>query len=660
LIFGKRGATWIFYSWFVAGVLGLTLSLYGLTGVEASMLMEPTWNVGDATRLMLHADNTWSGPGGWLKTIKWTVGSRSGGRRRSPSWLWFALALPSMLVFLAWPLSGLTMEVTQGYYHASSAIRANMTGFFYDTFNERDPDEAYVNAALLWRSGQVARIPGQGIIYTPEGFDRSQAAFLKQVPAVLPKDDGVPTMFLAAQSDNPTEGNIWGLLLQYKCSIVDKAEDFHIINKVHNSTSSDSRSANDERQVPRANDHGPRLLKDGKVAVYTLNQTDGSWAENLDAVADFGFEVWPSNKTGLPLTTIVAPHLHDCYLNIFRNDTGDYPGIHQEQIFELGLWQRLRRGYISNETPLRYDFSIDHTVKGYNATHDVRDFRGLSAKDYRTSEPLPMTAIGVQCRASSSLGSADINGVKSTYSNFQRTDTPMSKVYDTFDRCARRFNAAVPYQILTHWTLGPQWLSSLFKSSDAPPRFYGHQFSGLEVLDFFKGLQKSNPRVQLGYLQAEQLRRSLLHAYASYAVSLMYNGEQAYTTQNGSQLTFLSPNATEFQSGQVIKPGVMPAIIPLALFGIWALVSSALGIVYGFRRRWTETLDGHTMFRIGAELTDHHRRELLKTTNIVVKKEDCVALDDIPGLVGDTKPEIWPGRIGLVKEGRADKKKLYE
>jgi hypothetical protein len=140
----------------------------------------------------------------------------------------------------------------------------------------------------------------------------------------------------------------------------------------------------------------------------------------------------------------------------------------------------------------------------------------------------------------------------------------------------------------------------------------------------------------------------------------MYNGEQAYTTQNGSQLTFLSPNATEFQSGQVIKPGVMPAIIPLALFGIWALVSSALGIVYGFRRRWTETLDGHTMFRIGAELTDHHRRELLKTTNIVVKKEDCVALDDIPGLVGDTKPEIWLGRIGLVKEGRADKKKLYE
>lgn len=130
--------------------------------------------------------------------------------------------------------------------------------------------------------------------------------------------------------------------------------------------------------------------------------------------------------------------------------------------------------------------------------------------------------------------------------------------------------------------MGNQWLSSLFKSSDAPPPFYGHEFSGLDVLNFFKTLHENNPRVQLGYLQAEQMRRSLLHAYASYAVSLMYHGEQAYTTQNGSQLTFLSPNATEFQPGQVIKPGVMPAIIPLALFGTWALISSALGIAYGF------------------------------------------------------------------------------
>lgn len=48
LAFGPPGATWVFYSWFVAGVVGLNLSLYGLAGVEAGMLMEPAWQVGDA------------------------------------------------------------------------------------------------------------------------------------------------------------------------------------------------------------------------------------------------------------------------------------------------------------------------------------------------------------------------------------------------------------------------------------------------------------------------------------------------------------------------------------------------------------------------------------------------------------------------------------
>jgi hypothetical protein len=643
LTFRQQGTTWIFYSWFVEGVLGLAFSLYGLAGVEACMLMEPTWNVGNATKLMLHADKTWSGPGGWLKTFKWALGSRMDGRRyrRLPSGLWFVLAMPSMLVFIAWPLSGLTMEVTQGYYHASSATRANMTGFYYNTFNERDPDEAYVNAALLWRSVQAARVPGQGIIYTPEGYDRSKSAFLGQLPALLPKDDGIPLMFLAAQSSKPTEGSVWGLLLQYNCSIIDKAEDFSIINKV-------------------AKVSKPKAFADGGNTVFVMNQTDGSWASNSNAFVKIGVDVWPRNKTDMSIAAFFAPHMNDCYFNT-ADGFEDYPGMYQEQVSELELWQSLQEGDISSNTPLSYDFSIKDPVKGYDTIHNVRDFRGLSVKDYSKSEPLPMTAIGVKCKASSSLGSADINGVSSTYSNFQRTDTPVSTVYDTFDKCARRLNAAVPHQILTHSTLGQQWFSSLFKSSDAPPPFYGHKQFNTSVGEFLVGirLEKYNPRVQLGYLQAEQLRRSLLHAYASYAVSLMYSGEQAYTTQNGYKLTFLNPNATEFQSGQVIKPGGMPAIIPLALFGIWAIISSALGMVYGFRRRWTETLDGHTTFRIGAELTDHDRRVLLRTTNIGVKQDDA-ALDVIPGLAGDTKPEMWLGRIGLVKGSKAEKKKLYE
>jgi hypothetical protein len=81
--------------------------------------------------------------------------------------------------------------------------------------------------------------------------------------------------------------------------------------------------------------------------------------------------------------------------------------------------------------------------------------------------------------------------------------------------------------------------------------------------------------------------------------------------------------------------------------------------MYGFWWRWTEILDGHAMFRMGAELLDQGRRVLLKTSNIM-KKEDRAALDGILALAGDTKPEMWLDRIELVNGVKADKKKPYE
>ena len=66
MVFGSPGATWMFYSLFIAGVVRLKLRLYELAGVEADMLMKPAWDVGDAMRLMMHADRTWSGPGHWF------------------------------------------------------------------------------------------------------------------------------------------------------------------------------------------------------------------------------------------------------------------------------------------------------------------------------------------------------------------------------------------------------------------------------------------------------------------------------------------------------------------------------------------------------------------------------------------------------------------
>lgn len=637
ITFGLRGAKWIFYSWFVAGVLGLGLSLYGLTGIEAAMLMESTWNVGNATRLMLHADSTWSGPGGWLKTLKWALLPGKG--RRSPPCLWYMLALPSILIFIAWPLSGLTMETTQGYRRPDVTSPASLAGFSYDTFNERGSGEAFLSAEVVWRSRAEARIPGVGIVYTPEGFDRSQTAFLNKLPVVLPRNEGVPPLFLVPQAETPVEGNHWGLLLHYNCIIIDQAQDFQLLSEFNRSQSRYSRLKAFDGQ--RANAYHETK---GTTGLTVINNTEGSGYDNLDAVAEYAAKFWPSKELASKDPGQLSDH---CYFKNNETLTGDYPGIHEEQIFEMALWQALQNQTYFNSS-VRYNFSIDHNITDYYDEYNVKGFRRRRVMD----SSLSMTAIGVQCRASSSVGRADINGIKSSYSNFQRTDT---RLPTDSERGAYRFDASSAAEIFGKSSMDIPWTVALFQSASALSPVYGNAKPTLETgervdVDWL---------LQPGYLQAEELRQSMLSAYASYAVQLMYNGGQPFTTSNGSTLSFIDPNVTSFQTDSVIKPGVVPAVVPLGLFCVWALVSSALGLIYGFRRRWTETLDGHTLFRMGAELSEHARRELLKTSNIG-KKDDDKALSDIPGLVGDTKPEMWLGRIGLVASGKAGKKKLYE
>jgi hypothetical protein len=49
--------------------------------------------------------------------------------------LLFMLALPSVVVFTAWPLSGLCLETESRFMQGSSDERANVTGFAHANFN---------------------------------------------------------------------------------------------------------------------------------------------------------------------------------------------------------------------------------------------------------------------------------------------------------------------------------------------------------------------------------------------------------------------------------------------------------------------------------------------------------------------------------------------
>lgn len=699
--FGPAGAKWIFYSWFVAGIIGLNLSLYGLAGAEAGMLMDPFWRVNNAMVLMLHADNTWSGPGGWGKAIKWVVRMRGTGHKqtRHPGRLWFILALPSMVVFVAWPLSGLCLEMMSGFVRGSPGSAPSVSGFVYSDFNgspgghspskEPQPD---------------ARVPGFGAVYTPQGFDRSKKNFLQQVPVVLPMDEGVEEIFLTAQGKTPIEGKAWGLLLHYECSIVDKLSDMRLLNQRRSSMDvwgskdvmPDFGTIGDESveeeihttptETPTSFPLGPTVavsassdtipeatsnpgvivddehrvrtqlyrLYDNTTLVEVRKEPQGKnnglwdfkpekWSLNIDAVIETAYETLLMPNT-LPRENPCTYEdvLNEnsptgyCYYNTDSIAAQDNSKMDQKRIFEVLLWQGLSPQSQASPNGSLYNFTIDHSIA---------DLHG----EYTAAQVGPLSAIGVSCTSKSSVGTADINGVHSTFSNFIRTDTPIPT---RRGECARSLGAETLACTLKLQENG--WLRWFFDSVGAPLPIDSVQTNNPGFIEL--GFREN---VQLAYLQASQLRQSLLKAFSSYAITLMYNDGRDFIAPDGSRLVKTNPNMTAFTAGTVITGNVMPAIIPIALFGFWAVTSSALCLVYGFRRRWSAMLDGHTVFRLGVELKDGYKAKFMKHSSLA-EIEECSALHEIPGFVGDVQPKHRLGRIGLVEGEAADKDKYYE
>lgn len=225
-----------------------------------------------------------------------------------------------------------------------------------------------------------------------------------------------------------------------------------------------------------------------------------------------------------------------CYFKEAEDFTGDHPGISQDQVFEALLWQSLLNltmlDRLSNAP--RVNFSPPHNISDAYGAYNWRalfigQFPNANGTNLTTKLPLnPMSATGVQCKASSNVGTADIDGVTSSYSNSARTDTPMN---NQTQRCAQRLGAQVPSLVMPKF--GEKWSSSLFTSAAAAPPLYAPYTDDGSDID-----SGTSFMAQMSYLQAEKLRQSMLRAYAAYVVQLMYNGGQGFTMRDGSHIGF--------------------------------------------------------------------------------------------------------------------------
>ncbi|KAL2111027.1 hypothetical protein VUR80DRAFT_384 [Thermomyces stellatus] len=584
-----------FYSWFIIGVFGLSWSNYGLAGVEVAMLQTRFWRAKNLVAFLMHSNNTWSSPSGWLKAMY---------HRQFPR-LWTLLAVLSILPFIAFPLSGLVFEISDGYIATSD--QPVVAGRNQTTFNKVYPGDLGgpgVNAQYAWRIGATPTIPGFGVVYTPPGYDRSQHSCLQKVPNTLPLTEAIPDMFLAPQADVPVSGKAWGLRVKYDCSNVRSASEFTIL------------SQRSESAVTIYDNTTDVLLS----ARLTTPSGDFINVFNTGATPRIGTNVWAHSEIGSNDVPTGKPKQYDGSHPDFVPDDAS-----KSSVFEYALWQIQLEGYYEADYPgeISFNRTLDPVIEGMGSPFSMSDgnvvfndtffqIRGGSETIIGTDrsgddvevegdltdldeifhvkellryrirlveDKVPILAvaspIGVRCVVSSGLGTASLDGVTSTFSDFERVDPEINS------------------------TIGEG------------PLIFGHTaFNSLNTAyENFYDVAHLPPKVSMGstyswqgYVHSQALLEGVMLAYGMDALQLMYN------INPGTENSFVNTDLTSSREGKVLTiasliPGVGTGYFVLALFCLWAGISVALGIIYGFRKRPSDKLGAYETLGRGVDLS---------------------------------------------------------
>lgn len=565
LVFGRRGADAIYYSWFVIATLGLGISQYALEAIETSLLKRPFWATSDPVQVKEHLEHSWARPDGWLSVMGRllftgrTKISKQQSTTRRPSKLWTLLAAISLLGFFAMPLSGLAMNFDAGYY-ASENDQPLMIGFNNGSWNARFKSAVWQRAFQDWNTDAASSIPSSGVIYSRRETDRSSISYLASLPNTLPNDTSVDNVFLAPQAGVPISGSSWGLAVGYQCSVSTTLSDFTILR----------------HRKPAANftsdTYSEYTVLDGNATVRVFNETDTNvrylFANNIQAVAEIGYD----NRGQIERQSGNAPPASECY-NPMDKDM-PYPGLDQPQALELVLWQNLTTNNLFVVNPPTINLTLSDTIPELFGAYNTSQGQTTEAAG------IPMSAIGVRCTSVSAVGTANLDGRHATFTDFQRSDYTQQAAGASGQQCAERLSLGVPSllfsEALSSSSTPTEWLGSFFSSVGKYTQSFAQQdynFGGSQV------------NLQSSYLQADELRRSLTRAYSLYALGLLYNGGVGYVGQNGSYVPtseFVNMNATAYTRDTILVPGIVPPVVVAVLLTIWALgicILSALCIV---------------------------------------------------------------------------------
>ncbi|TQN70372.1 hypothetical protein CSHISOI_05164 [Colletotrichum shisoi] len=571
--YGSANESWVFWSWFIVGVFALDWAAHGLVGVEVAMLETSFWRAPHLIGLLDHSEGTWGGPGGWVKCLTKLFKERNiaaiGGWYTSLNTyrLWYLLAFLTLSLYVGMPLSGITMELSDGYVpldEAPMVVGRNSTDFHARYFSSTSGSTIYKGSETAWQVGSPATLPGISIIYTPEHVSRKDHDVLAQIPNNLPTDPEVPEMFLVPQASVPISGTSWGMRAGFNCSVVADVSEFIIIG--HNTSG---------------------LCGGGPIKICPHAH-----------MVDKATNIWSYMEVGSRMP-MVGPS--QVYLPTYDSTAPDPFGSgndSQPDVFEFALWQvRVNTSYAEIEN---FNNIVGPTVKGLdtpfmkadngswvaNATFfDQKTFTARSkAKNdvwqrliNHGRQTIEVAApIGVRCVVRSALGSASLDAATSTFSNF-KVEYPK------------------PFS-------DPQVLAA------SPVGRLGTQVEKFVpasgVNDVFTSINtrvtkaESNSISLTKFVSSSELRKSISMGYVKEALNLMYDG------QYGFEGSWEHAGLTSSRKGKILTTGDLSPLSAVIPFAIWTLGSLILGLVYGFRRRVADSLSGFSVFRLGVRSAD--------------------------------------------------------
>ena len=500
----------------------------------------------------------------------------------------------------------MTWEISDGYIQTST--HPFVVGRNVSTFTEVYTQSFEDLADNAWLSGSTPTIPGFGVVYTPPGLDRTKHPSLGRVPNILPLADAIPDMFLAPQADVPVSGKAWGLRVKYDCPIVRDASEFTILSQKHQST------------LDTYNNY-----TDASSPFITLQTPGGesidifSTGYNIDSL----YNLWAYSEMGY------RPQLGK--YSAVPNRDGKYISVPQEfasndgyntTVFEYAIWQYHFQDHydrVENKTSF-FNHTIGHGVAGMGSPYVMSENKltvngsfwqvraggnftevvaeSGSSRMHTHTEPLTdlrdiyntekltklnnvlhaAEPIGVRCVVSSGVGTATLDGVTSTFNDFQRSDPKNDEMellqagpyifgYTAFRSLTKRFE-------------------DLYDASHYPPT-----------------VPRGNVFIYTAYIHANALQQAVMLAFGLDALQLMYQINPA------PERAWVNPDLWASEEGKILSvasliPGTAVGYLVLALFCIWSVLSAALGIVYGFRKRSSDKLDGESVFWRGVDMSE--------------------------------------------------------